>query len=160
MASTYTPIATQTTSGSVESINFTSINGSYTDLVLIIGGISANAISYTLQFNGDTSANYSNTYLYGDGSSATSGRSSGSSSIGGMGRTSSSGGVGIINLQNYSNTTTYKTVLGRGSAASQLTIATVGLWRSTSAITSVLLTPESGTISSGSVFTLYGIKAA
>ena len=158
--STYTPIATYTAPSSQSSYTFTSIAGTYTDLIIVLAGTSSSNISYKLEFNGDTGSNYSNTFMYGDGSSATSGRSSNQTSIGGMGRTGTSQGNGIIHIMNYSNTTTNKTVIGRGSLASQLVIATVGLWRSTSAITSVKLTPESGTIDTGATFTLYGIKAA
>jgi hypothetical protein len=59
---------------------------------------------------------------------------------------------------NYSNSTTYKTILGRSNAATSGTSAAVGLWRSTSAINSI----EIGTVSftAGSTFSLYGIAAA
>jgi hypothetical protein len=60
---------------------------------------------------------------------------------------------------NYSNSTTYKTVIGRGNLSSQLAIATVGLWRSSSAITSVTIIPENGNIAVGSTFSVYGIAA-
>ena len=38
MAITYEPIATETASGSVSSITFSSISGTYTDLVIIVNG--------------------------------------------------------------------------------------------------------------------------
>ena len=66
----------------------------------------------------------------------------------------------IVQFQNYSNTTTYKTVLSRGNNASNLVEAFVGLWRSTSAITAIDIKTQSGNFSIGSTFTLYGIKAA
>ena len=159
--STYTPIATTTLGSSQSSYTFSSIPSTYTDLIIVLAGTSSNNISYKLEFNGDTASNYSNTYMYGDGSSATSGRSSNQTSIGGMGRTGTSQGNGIIHIMNYANTTTYKTVIGRGSLASQLVIAAVGLWRKTpEAINSIKLIPESGTIDTNSTFTLYGIQAA
>jgi len=159
MPLTYTPIATQTLGSSASSVTFTSIPATYTDLIIVLAGTSSANISYKLQFNGDTGSNYSNTFLYGDGSSAISGRSSSQTSIGGMGRTGTSQGNGVIQVMNYSNTTTNKTTIGRGSLASQLVISTVGLWRSTSAITSINLAPESGTIDAGSTFSLYGIAS-
>ena len=73
------------------------------------------------------------------------------------------GSVQILQLMNYSNTTTYKTILSRTNAAANGVDATVGLWRSTSAITSIEIGKNSGmsgTFQIGSTFTLYGIKAA
>jgi hypothetical protein len=62
---------------------------------------------------------------------------------------------------NYSNTTTYKTVLLRSNNASAITVATVGLWRSTSAINTIKIYADGAAVFSvGSTFTLYGIKAA
>ena len=67
---------------------------------------------------------------------------------------------------NYSNTTTYKNVLGRGNDTLQLR-ATSGLWKpttgsATQAITSitVLSSPNAYNFITGSTFNLYGIAAA
>ena len=62
---------------------------------------------------------------------------------------------------NYSNTTTYKTVLTRANIASADVEAVVGLWRSTSAVNQLDVKQGGAvTFSVGSTFTLYGIKAA
>ena len=70
----------------------------------------------------------------------------------------------ICNFNNYSNTTTYKTILSRTNHASEPSsrVGTqVALWRSTSAITSIEIAEVIGTTwAVGSTFTLYGIKAA
>jgi hypothetical protein len=157
---TFTPIATTTLGSAQSSVTFSSISGSYTDLVLVIAGTSSADVSYNIQLNSDTGSNYSYTYVYGDGSSVATGNPSNQTYMGAFGRTGTSQGNGIIHFMNYSNTTTNKTVIGRGSLASQMTLMSVGLWRSTAAITSIKLTPESGTISSGCVISLYGITAA
>jgi hypothetical protein len=68
--------------------------------------------------------------------------------------------VFTVHFMNYSNTTTNKTVLGRSSAASGFVEAAVGLWRNTSAITSITATTGGQSYQTGSTFTLYGIKAA
>ena len=61
----------------------------------------------------------------------------------------------------YSNTSTNKSVLVRYGSASQGTMAQIGLWRNTVAITSLEITTDGGqTFNTGSTFTLYGIKAA
>ena len=164
MPNTYVALATQTLSSTASSVTFSSISQGYTDLVIIISGNGASTQSYQLQFNGEvTGTNYSLTYLLGDGSAASSGRQTNQAYMNAIGRqgTGSEFGTSLINLQNYSNTSTFKTVIARGGVASALTIATVGLWRNTAAISTILITPESGgNINSGSTFSLYGIANA
>ena len=161
---TYTPLATTTLGSAQSTFTFSSIAGTYTDLIIIINGNGASTQSYQLQFNGEvTGTNYSLTYLLGNGSAASSGRQSNQAYMNAIGRqgTGSEFGTSIIQLQNYANTSVYKTVIARGGVASALTIATVGLWRNTAAISTILIIPESGgNINAGSTFTLYGIVAA
>jgi hypothetical protein len=162
--STYTPIATTTLGSTTTSYTFTSIPSTYTDLILIITGNANAGTNPVIQFNSDTGSNYSTTYLTGNGSAASSSRQTSATSIlpdynGYM--TSTSNAIIISQIMNYSNTTTYKTVLNRGNAAATGTDATVGLWRNTSAINSItILTGSSNTFSVGNTFTLYGIAAA
>jgi hypothetical protein len=113
-----------------------------------------------MRFNSDSGNNYSFTYLFGNGTSAISGRASNLSfAIGGY-ATATNPAVNIVNINNYSNATTNKTVLGRRGLASLATVADVSLWRNTAAITSISLQPESGqSFATGTTFTLYGIKA-
>jgi hypothetical protein len=62
---------------------------------------------------------------------------------------------------NYSNTTTYKTIISRGDNPGFLVIALANLWRSTSAINIITMVSETGNnFVTGSTFTLYGITAA
>lgn len=160
--STYTPIATTTLTGSSNTLTFTSIAGTYTDLIIAsAASMPSTDDAFLVQFNSDTGTNYSTTFLYGNGSAAVSGRaSSATSTIQGRAGNATFG-TSYIQFQNYSNTTTYKTVLSRGGSASGLVVAYVGLWRSTAAITSIKLTSESGNnFSNGSMFTLYGIASA
>ena len=157
---TYEPIATTTTTGSVSDITFSSISSAYTDLFIIGTGTSSADVSYNIQFNGDTAGNYSTTYLLGSGSAASSGRLSNGTKIEANGRTSTTGGVVKININGYSSTTKQKTVLSGGGTADGYVAYCTGLWRSTSAINEVKIMPESGTISSGSTWTIYGITAA
>lgn len=164
MPSTYTPIATYTASGTVSDYTFTSIVGTYTDLVLVVTPTTTAAnSSIFVQFNSDTGSNYSATYIYGSGSTAGSGRIT-SANAGSIAFSSDNTTPYTIktSIQNYSNSTTNKTYLSRSSAASSTSgdLTYVGLWRSTSAITAIKLYPNTGSFTSGSVFTLYGIKAA
>lgn len=158
LPSTYTPIATTTLGSAARSITFSSIPGTYTDLIVVIGSL-ANAEAYfATTFNSDTGNNYSSTYVFGTGSSVASSRQSNVGSI--AGSRSDTNAVFILNIMNYANTTTYKTTLSRTSNAGQIAIAVVGLWRSTSAITSVTVSGQDSDWSSGTMATLYGIKAA
>lgn len=156
MPTTYEPIATHTTSGTVSNYTFSSIPSTYTDVIMVIADLGSDT-SYKINVNGDTGTNYSSTFVYGDGSSAASGRGSNVSAAPTVGRRP---GNSILQFQNYANTTTYKTFISRGNASNHLVISTVSLWRSTAAINSITVTPETGSFGSGVTFTLYGVKSA
>lgn len=158
MASTYTPIATATSGSST--YTFSSIPSTYTDLILVVGGTATGTnINYGIRFNGDSGSNYSVTRLYGSGSSASSDRLSNFTNTLSSNMTDGSNTV-IHHIQNYSNTTTYKTLLVRSNTGANIVWANVATWRSTAAISSLeYFTTASGSMSSGTL-TLYGIKAA
>lgn len=170
MPSTYEPIAQYTLTTSQASITFSSIPGTYTDLVLVSSAkslIAGATDSFGISVNGIGSG-YSRTYLQGDGSSAQSGRQTAQIRIVSdyvMGTAGSDYGVYTWNFMNYSNTTTNKTVLFRGSNTSNAggfnAEAIVYLVPTTSAITSLVLATMNGpNWAAGSTFALYGIKAA
>jgi len=157
--STYTPIATTTVSGA-SSYTFTSIPSTYTDLVLVIQGSADTSSTVALRVNGDTASNYSFTYIYGNGSAASSSRGSNQSTMI-VNDITTSQSTGIAQFMNYSNSTTNKTVITRGGAADISTIGVVNLWRNSAAINSItvyLASPRY--FVNGSTFTLYGIAAA
>jgi hypothetical protein len=166
MAKTYEPISTQTLGSAASSVTFSSIPATYTDLILVSVPIVTAATTFAVRFNSDTASNYSATILTGDGTSAASTRVSSQTEIRisyvATARTTNTSNI-ITQIQNYSNATTYKTLLSRDNAASDGAGAIVGLWRATpAAITSITIIPLSGgsIINTGSTFTLYGIKAA
>jgi hypothetical protein len=160
MAATYTPIASITLGAAASSVTFSSIPGTYTDLVIAGNGIAAADSGMNLQFNSDTGNNYSTLYIYGDGSSVVSAREVSQSACTG-GRLGVNGSAFIFNIMNYSNTSIFKTVFSRGNNAAVLTIATAGLWRNTNAVTTInIARGGGGDISSGSTFNLYGILGA
>jgi len=157
---TYESIATQTLGSATASVTFSSIPGTYTDLRIIYATTaSADAGNY-IRYNSDSGSNYSRTNLYGNGSSAGSDRQTSQTGIYGPFTMSSAITSNTIDIMNYSNATTFKTCLVRAGAANNSTLATVGLWRSTAAITSVVITCDGANFASGSTFSLYGIKAA
>jgi hypothetical protein len=162
MASTYEPIATTTLGSAAASYTFSSIPNTYTDLVLIVSAklTSGGAANHYYRVNSDTGSNYSTTRLYGTGTTAGSDRGTNLTYIFGGDITANEPVADIIQFNNYSNTTTYKTILVRNNPVSSAVHAIVGLWRSTSAINSITATTPSSTFAVGSTFTLYGIKAA
>lgn len=164
MAITYEPIATTTLSSATNQVDFTGISGSYTDLILILEGLASGGTNYPYFRVGngsiDTGTNYSRTYILGDGSSASSGRDTNTSTLTLAEFLTTSRSMITIQFQNYSNTTTYKTMIVRTSGAANKVEANVALWRSTSAINQIRLAVSSNNFASGTSVTLYGIKAA
>jgi hypothetical protein len=162
--STYTPIATTTLGSAASSVTFSSISGSYTDLILIESFQFASTGSQSRMSFGDTSTLYSVTTLRGDGSAANSARFTAQPVIANTpGNTNSTANLqvnGIRHIMNYSNTTTYKTVIQRSNDASEQLVQSVGLWSNTAAISTIVLASLSGNYAVGSTFTLYGIAAA
>jgi len=164
MASTYEKIATTTLTSAAANITFSSIPATYTDLVAIYTLKGATTVEDVyMRFNGSSATDYSTTYIYGNGTVSGSARFSTVAQI----RLNyvndmltTDGFMLRCNLNNYSNTTTYKNVLFRGDLASDAVEAGVGLWRSTAAINSIALTLFTNNFAAGCVATLYGIKAA
>jgi hypothetical protein len=171
MPKTYEPITTQTVGTAVATISFTSIPQNYTDLVIVstvrISGTGGEGA--TVQFNGDTATNYSWSRLFAN-TVITSDRASNTSTplfgyYPGNDSTSGLFGNSIAQINNYSNTTTNKIMLQRWNNNQTGGVPHVGLnavlYRSTSAITSMLITAQaSKTFIAGCTFTLYGIRAA
>lgn len=163
MASTYESIYTTTLGSDQTYVNLSSFGG-YTDLVLVMQASTTHtddgARGY-VQFNNDTSL-YSDTWIAGGGSSAISSRDTSDTyqAWAVFGNSSTVYGVHIMNIQNYSNTSAYKTILSRSSSASAATFrAYVGTYRNTNAITTMSLRAD-GNLRAGTTISLYGIKAA
>jgi hypothetical protein len=161
VASTYEPIASHTLGSAAASYEFTSIPGTFTDLIIVFGGSAAGTGYISVQVNSDTGSNYSSTLLRGTGSAASSARySSQVEMYVSQGNTLSTDvSDAVLMLLSYANTNVFKTVLTSAGNAGIEVDRGVSLWRSTSAITSVKLL-GSQNFSSGSTFSLFGVKAA
>ena len=171
-------IATVTVgAGGAASISFTSIPADYTHLQ-IRGIARGTRTDYSIdqlytRVNGDTGTNYSWHWLRGNGSSAgtDAGTNATSMNLGWFATdatasvTNAFGGT-VIDILDYANTNKYKTfrvlsgndLNGGGSPFSGTIILISGLWRSTSAITSITLDPDNNNFAQYSHFALYGIK--
>ena len=168
MAITYEPIATTTLNSTQSTVTFSSISGSHTDLVLVMNPITndTNGAYPYLRFNSDSSTNYGRIFMRGNGSSASSDESNNENLayiIGGNVAQLNSAFNAIVNIQNYANTTTFKSYISRANSATGTDAsveAVVGMWRSTSAINNITITCGGTSFVSGSTFTLYGITKA
>jgi len=175
MASTYEPIATTTLGSATATISFTSIAQTYTDLVIVASarGTLSNHL-YARWGNGsyDSGTNYSNTGLwarsttndYGSARNTSFSYARLSPYTYSVTNATSTFGTTLVHLNNYSNTTTFKTALTRcsGIGASDYAgpEAAVILWRSTSAIDQIQFSLPSGNFETGTTISIYGIKAA
>ena len=167
---TYTLINSVTVgSGGAATIDFTSIPSTYTDLLIkfslrddFAGGVYDNLV---IRFNNITT-NYSEKNLYGNGSTAAS-ASTGTTVlryINGNTSTSNTFGNGKIYIPNYAGSTnksaSIDTVTENNGTEAWASLNAL-LWSNTSAITSVKLTPSSGTLFlQYSTAYLYGISNA
>jgi len=170
MANTYQLIASNTVgSGGTGSITFSSIPSTYTDLSLRISArmstnVGANWYDLGLTFNGSSSG-YSGRWVLGNGSTASSGTDGTSAYIiirpPSNTATASTFGIADVYIPNYAGSNNKSVSVDNVSetnATSAIAIMTASLWSNTAAITSITLTPATGTIVEYSTAYLYGIK--
>lgn len=165
MPATYEPIATSTLGTAAASITFSSIPGTYTDLRVIVVTPTGTGDFIELRFNGNSGTNYSWTIVGADNTTVFSQRGTNVTQV----RIGTSMGsttyptYAIADIFSYAGSTN-KSVLSQSGNDKNGTGEVrnyVGLWRGTSAITSVLIKGDSGlNLAAGTVATIYGIKAA
>ena len=137
---TYEAIASATPTG-VTTYTFSSIPSTYTDLILVTYMVPSGASTLYYRVNGDTGANYSQSYLFSVGTgSATAARDLNANYwwAQNSGGSSSDRNMQIARIFNYANTNIYKNIHIKDSApygSMALTISS-GHWRSTAAIAS------------------------
>ena len=179
MAQTYEVIESKTFSA-VTSVTFTSIPQTYTDLVLIVNSLAyyasttyvTGAIRVGASNTLDTASNYTDTMSYSDGVTANSGSTRSGSTTDfrylEIPATPTDGGVRgswVCHFLNYSNSTTYKSILFQTSAinTANATISMrmgIGSHITTDVINTIQIKNNDSTNFYSSTATLYGIKAA
>lgn len=160
--STYVPIQAITVSAGTTTIDFTGVPQTFTDLVIVANLRGNNVNTSTgIRFNSDTATNYSLTGMSGEGANPISYRNTTSDRIllvSGSANWNSTWGTILINIPNYTNTTTNKTVLIRSGSSNGEVVAHAGVWRKTpEAITSITIFAPAGSWAADTTFTLYGI---
>jgi hypothetical protein len=166
--SSYESIASTTVgSGGAANVTFSSIPSTYKHLQIRYSARNeAASDTFLLNFNNDsTNSNYAKHQLRGSGSAG--------SSVGQidivpelptvpyLGITANVYNSTIVDILDYTNTNKHKTLRSLGgynANGSGWIWMTSGLWKNTSAITSIKLYAESGDIAEYSSFALYGIE--
>lgn len=166
--STEVAIATTTLASPATTITLSGIPSTYTDLRLVITQAGSSTIygRPQIQFNSDSGSNYGFISLVGDNAgNAVTGNFRSTASIAPSNYYAGSG-VALVtyDIFSYKNTSVNKSVLGTASfdqnSSSGSAGRVIGLWRSTSAITSITIIHPSGapeTYSTGTTVTLFGI---
>jgi hypothetical protein len=169
MPVTYENLATTTLGSETSSITFSSISAAYTDLRLVFVGVRAAGTNSApiVRFNSDSATNYSMTAVQGTGSSFIAYKENNATGVplvyfDALVSTTIPK-LGTLDVFSY-RSSAFKTVMnveasdrsGSGRVANA-----VGLWRSTSAITSLTITDGSArNFGVGTTATLYGILRA
>lgn len=135
-------------SGGAASITFTSIDQSYDALVVLVSDRSNRAAvndAVILKLNGTTSTGRR---MYGSGSSITATSAPDPISAANTSTANAFSNIQFV-ISNYSSTTKYKPWLADGAHETNATLAyatlATGVYSSNSAVTSITLTPETGT---------------
>jgi len=154
MTTAWVPLATTTLSSSANSVTFASIPSGYRDLIVVAErSVTSGANSEKFYLNTDTTNNnYTRIAMYGTGSSALSYAGTNSSTVG----LTTTSGLIVYQLMDYSATDKHKVFLYREDKASVQTLAGVHRWASTAAVTSIEIEAENNTYAIGSRFSLYG----
>jgi hypothetical protein len=173
MPNTYTLIQAVTLTGSQAAIDFTSIPGTYTDLVIKYSArtnkSNTNSDVY-LQFNGITTATYSFKRIFGDGSSASSDGLTNDAKGGFAGNaagslaTASTFSNSEVYIPNYAGSTAKSwsvDSVAENNATVAMDTLQAGYWSGTSAITSIKLQDyDAASFVQYSTAYLYGIVSS
>jgi hypothetical protein len=166
-AGDYESIATVVVgAGGSSSVSFSSIPSTFTHLQIRGWASSPSTPRIYLRYNSDSGSNY--TYHFLDGNGSTAQASAGANQVenwlfvNGF-IAANTPAPFIVDILDYKDTNKFKTIRaihGNENNSSGYIGLASGLWRSTSAISSIELRTSSSTFSQYSHFALYGIKSA
>ena len=161
------------TASNSNTIIFNDIPQNYKHLQIrgITRSVGSNAYNgwFRLYVNNDTSPNYAEHTVYGDGSSAGAWGGASQSAIDFWYNPDSNTGSGtfaasVVDVLDYTNTNKYKTFRGLNGCDANISTTRLGVqlasavWLSTNPITSLLFSAANGNFAQYSRFSLYGIK--
>lgn len=159
-SNSYDSIATTTVgAGGASSITFSSIPSTYKHLqIRLFTKNSSDNGTISMRYNSDSGTNYSVHDLYGNGATASAAGAANQTYTFASLTGSTQAAVSIIDILDYADTNKYKTnrsLIGVDYNGSGYVWFSSGAWRSTSAITSIVL---SATFNQYTSAALYGIK--
>lgn len=155
----YTALANVTLASSAATVTFSSINGTYRDLMLVINGGATSGDNARVQINGSTTG-YSMMHMYGSGSSTASTFDTYDGVL-----LKYNGSIttaltynAIAHFMDYSATDKQKAILVRTNTSENSVEAIANRWGNTAAITSLAIKTVSYSWAAGTTFALYGVK--
>lgn len=160
---TYESIASYTLTSNTASVTFSSIPATFTDLIITANfGMQSSNGDLWIRFNGDTASNYSSVEGYANSGGRTVERLTNQTYARWIyGNLSGNRlNTGIAHVGNYANTGGFKYMVQRFDSLGRVLGYRVCSWRSTSAISTILVYGSNQDIATGSTISLYGIKAA
>ena len=173
MATTYTLISSNVLSSSAATVTFSSIPATYTDLVVRFSVRATDASDWMIVIlNNITTNTYSETWLQGSGSAASSTRQANTNYFGGNGNdliinlsgsTANTFTSGEFYLPSYTasqNKPSSFFLATENNATAATITALAGLWRNTATVNEIQFDTAGTSFASGSSFYLYGISNA
>ncbi len=159
-----------TTLGAAASeITFSGFSADYTDLMVALfgrGDAATTAVNVMVRLNSDSGSNYDRQFLRGSAATVDAGETLGGTSaiMAAIPAASASAGIAsgmLLHLSDYTRTAWQKSIVGldnhkRSTSSGDVwAVARAAFWRSTSAITSVTLSPDSGNFDADTTATLW-----
>lgn len=159
MPATYDSIATHTFSGSTNTLTFSSIPQTFTDLVFVCQMTAANNTELRIRYNGDTANNYSRFVVEYANTSTSTFYQGPHSAFYMLVRTDLT--TNILHVMDYANTSYYTESLARFNNVNAVVGFQVMAWKQNAAVSSVTFYTDDGSnFGSGGTISLYGILRA
>lgn len=152
---TYVALANITLGSSASSVTFSSIPGTYRDLIIVAAGTSvSSADDVRVYYNGDTTnGNYASVQMLGTGATA------GSNTFLTAGVFATDRSQIIFQIMDYSATDKHKTLLSRSDRPGATVQANAYRWANTAAVNTVRIQMIGISFAAGATFNLFGIAS-
>jgi hypothetical protein len=139
-------------------VTFSSISGSYRDLIIVWSGTTQSTFGNRFYMNNDQSnANYFNVAGWGSGSSVF-GTNVQNPQISPDIQSTTTQNQSLIHIMDYAQTDKHKTILSRADVPNSGVVMQVTRWTNTAAVTSVVVN-NAAVWNSGTTISLYGVSS-